>query len=397
MNKITLLVLGASLYQLNTILAAKQLGYRVITTDNLPDNPGHQLADKAYNVDITDLEGVLDIARKELIDGVIAACTDVGVPTAAYIANQCQLQGPTWPDCLQLINKSSFRNLLKKQKLLCPDYFIIGDSALSLPPSLPKGKWIIKPECSSGSKGVFILTSQADLRHYLSESFKFSPSNKCIIERFIEGQQGTCEGILKDGVIISHLITDRITAKPPYVVTQGHITPSQFSLQTQKELIGILENIFNDLGISNSPFDCDFIANSEGIYLLEVSPRMGGNGISRLVDITLGFDFVKYNVQQAVGQETIPIPVPRTTIASAVILFGVTQAGCLDYSKEGVDWASSQNWVNYIKIDYSKGSQVNPFCNGRERIGEALIVAKNLSELEQRIQQLIDQIAIKAE
>ena len=395
MNKITLLVLGASLYQLDTILAAKQLGYRVITTDNLPNNPGHQLADKAYSVDITDLEGILDLARKERIDGVIAACTDIGVPTAAYIANRCQLQGPSWPDCQQLINKSSFRKLLKRKKLLFPDYFIIDESTLY--PSLPKGKWIIKPDSSSGSKGVFILSSQSDLEQYLPECFKFSPSKKCIIEQFIEGQQGTCEGILKDGVIISHLITDRLIVAPPYVVTQGHKTPSQFPPKIKKELIDSLENIFNELNITDSPFDCDFIANSDGVYLLEASPRMGGNGISHLVNIALGFDFVKYNVQQAVRQNSSPLPIPPTNIASAVILFGVTQAGRLCYRKEGVDWALSQDWIKYITLDYSEGSLVNPFCNGRERIGEAFIVAKNISELDQRIQQLTDQIAIKSE
>jgi hypothetical protein len=35
----TLLVLAASMYQIPAIETAKRLGYRVITTDNVPDNP----------------------------------------------------------------------------------------------------------------------------------------------------------------------------------------------------------------------------------------------------------------------------------------------------------------------------------------------------------------------
>src|SRR5512136_1729181 len=93
MNK-TLLVLAASRYQLETIRCAKRLGLRVITLDNLPDNPGHLEADRCYNIDTTDMEAVLDAARKERIDGVIAACTDVAVPTAAFLAQELGLAGP---------------------------------------------------------------------------------------------------------------------------------------------------------------------------------------------------------------------------------------------------------------------------------------------------------------
>ena len=50
----TILVLAASRYQLPTITSAKRLGYRVITTDNLPENPGHALADVNYLVDTLD-------------------------------------------------------------------------------------------------------------------------------------------------------------------------------------------------------------------------------------------------------------------------------------------------------------------------------------------------------
>ena len=86
MSRPALLVLAASTYQLRTIRTAKRLGYRVVTTDNVPTNPGHALADQAYSTDTTDLEGVLAIARRERLDGVIAPCTDVAVPTAAVFA-----------------------------------------------------------------------------------------------------------------------------------------------------------------------------------------------------------------------------------------------------------------------------------------------------------------------
>ena len=77
MTRKTLLVLAASRYQIPIITTAKRLGYRVLTIDNVPDNPGHALADQACFIDTTDIQGVLAVARRERVDGVIAACTDV--------------------------------------------------------------------------------------------------------------------------------------------------------------------------------------------------------------------------------------------------------------------------------------------------------------------------------
>src|SRR5262249_17684232 len=90
----TLLVLAASLYQIPVTERAKARGSRVITTDNVPSNPGHRLADRAYSVDTTDQAGVLEIARRENVAGIIAACTDVAVPTAAFVAARLGLRAP---------------------------------------------------------------------------------------------------------------------------------------------------------------------------------------------------------------------------------------------------------------------------------------------------------------
>ena len=84
----TLLVLAASTYQVPAIETAKRLGYRVITTDNIPSNPGHSIADASFGEDTTNLDGILALAKSENISGVIAPGTDVAVMTAAYLSEQ---------------------------------------------------------------------------------------------------------------------------------------------------------------------------------------------------------------------------------------------------------------------------------------------------------------------
>ena len=67
-----ILILGGTHFQVPVIQYSKEQGYRVITCDYLPDNPGHLLSDEYYNVSTTDKEAVLDLARGLKVDGVLA-------------------------------------------------------------------------------------------------------------------------------------------------------------------------------------------------------------------------------------------------------------------------------------------------------------------------------------
>ena len=42
-----------------------------------------------------------------------------------------------------------------------------------------------------------------------------------ILEEFLEGFQGTCEGILHDGKVVSAYMLDRQTVDPPHVEWYG--------------------------------------------------------------------------------------------------------------------------------------------------------------------------------
>ena len=61
----TLLILGGTAQQKKIIEAAREMGVRTIVTDNLDDSPAKILADKKYNIDINDIDGLADLCLKE--------------------------------------------------------------------------------------------------------------------------------------------------------------------------------------------------------------------------------------------------------------------------------------------------------------------------------------------
>lgn len=91
-----LFILGAGIYQVPLIKAARNLGYYTIVT-SIPGNyPGFKYADKVYYENTTDYKALLEIAKEEKIDGVLTAGTDVAVISQGYIAENLGLIGPSF-------------------------------------------------------------------------------------------------------------------------------------------------------------------------------------------------------------------------------------------------------------------------------------------------------------
>jgi biotin carboxylase len=389
----TLLVLAASRYQMDAIQTAKRVGYRVITTDNVPSNPGHALADRAYHEDTTDFEAVLRIAQDERIDGIISPCTDVSVATAAYIAQELNLPGPPLTAARIVTDKIAFRRFLEKQGLPRPAYHELArDSA---PPDdlfERAPAWIIKPDRSSGSKGIFIVRDAAELRQRIAESRTFSPTGTVLIEQFFEGHQGTVEGVLKEGRIALHFILDRQTAPEPYVTTIGHHVPTVLSEEMQQQVLNRISEAWTRLGVTDGVFDCDLVCSDGEVYLIEMTPRLGGNSISQLVRLAAGFDLVEHAVRSACDEEAI-LPDQMTLVPTAVRLLGVWQEGTLALNEDELKALRGASWIESLTLDVPAGSPVEVFKNGRNRVGEVFLhatdrdsVPSRVTELESRLQ-----------
>ena len=87
------LFLGAAPGQISPIRYSKAQGYYVITADNVPSNPGHQMADECHNVSTTDVDQILRLAANLKIDAVVAYASDPAALTAAIVADQMGLVG----------------------------------------------------------------------------------------------------------------------------------------------------------------------------------------------------------------------------------------------------------------------------------------------------------------
>ena len=167
----TLLHLGGAHSQVPAIRYAVEAGFRVITCDYLPNNPGHELSHEYFNISTTDLDKVWRLADSLGIDGIASYASDPAAPTVGYVAERLGLVGPGFKAASILSHKGLFRQLMKSSGFRTPDFNVFNDEVMAvrfLQNSI-KSK-IVKPADSSGSKGVFHYDGNGDVTRLIQKA-----------------------------------------------------------------------------------------------------------------------------------------------------------------------------------------------------------------------------------
>ena len=83
-----LMIMGAGIYQVPLIKRAKEMGIYTIVV-SIPGNyPGFALADQICYENTVDYERILEVAKREQIDGIVTAGTDVAVITIGKVCDE---------------------------------------------------------------------------------------------------------------------------------------------------------------------------------------------------------------------------------------------------------------------------------------------------------------------
>ncbi|OBH58703.1 hypothetical protein A5686_23665 [Mycobacterium sp. E2479] len=373
----TLLVLGASTYQCHLIHRARQRGIRVVVVDAYADNPGHEIADESHVVSTTELNDVLRIAKDSEIDGIISPATDVAVTTQAIVADELGLFGPRPSAARILTSKSAFFDYSRELGFAVPQFDCLTSYAPSevyLPPS---PVCVVKPDDSSGSKGVTLVSDPARLTSAIELALHHSSSGRALVQHYEAGFQGTVEGCLLNGEIAFSFVTARHIPAPPVLATAGHTIPSGLSPDQTERVLDDVQKLLTSLSIFDTVFDADFVWSGDEPKFLELTPRLGGNSLSQLALYHCNLSLEDLAIDLALtGTASITEQQPYAG-TSKVVLLHSRKGGRLEYDPGRLPAAGKVEGVKRIVLDWDPGKMVSPFMNGRHRFGE--IIAQGMT------------------
>lgn len=382
-----LLILGGDHFAIPVVEAAKQQGYYVITCDYLPDNVAHKYSDEFANFSTTDKEGILKYAREKKIDG-ICTFTDSGVVTTAYVQHHLGLPkiGPL--DSVEILqNKDRFRSFLTKHGFNVPQAkgFYSVDDAMSESYWFP---WpvIVKPTDSAGSKGVTRVDRVENLRPALEYAMLFSVSKHIIVEEFIEK-----EGCSSDSDCFSingHLVVATFSAQRfdekahnPYTPS-AYTWPSTFGARVEEELRSEVQRLLTLLCMNTTVYNVETRIGKDGkAYIMEVSPRGGGNRLSEMVMLSTGADMITAAVRAAVGDE-ISISQNELDGHWAEIILHSDKTG--EFSELFIA-PEFEKYVQERDLWVKEGDHVEVFSGANKAIGTLVLRFSTAEELEEAI------------
>ncbi len=381
-----ILLLGGSRYLIPIIKAAKQLGVWTITCDYLPNNIAHRFSDEYHNVSIIDKDAVLDLARKLSVDGVLSFACDPGVVTAAYVAEKMGLpsSGPYESVCI-LQNKDKFRDFLAANGFNVPVAKGYSDvDAAIKDANIFNWPVIVKPTDSAGSKGVTRVDDAKDLKKSIEYALKFSHSDKFIIEDFIEkkGHSSDTDSFSVDGelkfVSFSSQRFDE-SASNPYTPA-AYSWPSTISAENEKVLRSEIQRLLKLLNMRTSIYNIETRESTDGKpYIMEISPRGGGNRLAEMLRYATGVDLITNSVRAALGEPIADVEQRPYNGYWAEVILHSDESGVFDslYVSEDI-----KNNIVEEDLWIEAGSKVSGFSAANEAIGTLVLRFDDLEKLE---------------
>ena len=384
-----LMILGGSRYALPVIKAAHALGAYVITADYLPDNIAHQYSDEYCNVSITDKEATLEAARERKIDGIISFACDPGVVTAAYVAEKMGLPSVGSYEAVSILqNKGRFRAFLTKHGFNVPTakgYTEIEDALRDA--ELFHWPVIVKPTDSAGSKGVKRVDDPAKLRQAMEYALSFSRGKEFIIEDYIaqHGFSSDTDSFSVDGelkfVSFNCQRFDR-NAENPYTPA-AYSWPSSMTQEHQDELRREIQRLITLLGLKTSIYNIETREGTDGkAYIMECSPRGGGNRLAECLEYATGVKLVENAVRAALGMPTVGVEQRAYNGCWAEIILHSDRPGIFD--SLWID-ASIADAVYERDLWIEPGTKIGGFSAANEAIGTLVLKF----ETEERLQEIM--------
>jgi formate-dependent phosphoribosylglycinamide formyltransferase (GAR transformylase) len=382
-----IMLLGGIYYLKPVIEVAHEFGCYVITVDYLPNNIAHQWSDEYINASIIDKDAILKISKENKIDGILSFAVDPGVVTAAYVAEKLGLPFTcSYEAACILQDKSLFRDFLRNNGLNTPWAYSFSNYAeLQKHKDLIKYPAIIKPVDSAGSKGVQRVDSESQLKDAFDNAIEYSLSHKVIIEEFLQkkGRSHGAEIFVENGKIIFSSYYDQFfeeTASNPYV-PYAESWPSSISPQLKKEMNDTIQRICDLLHVGTGIFNIECRQTvDDKIYLMEMSPRAGGNRLAEMIKCATGCDIITPEVQKAIGLDITTISSPNENMVYAILVIHTQQNGIFN----GIEIHSDVMMKNVLSktIYINNGDEIYTFGGANNAIGTLFMKFQSKDEME---------------
>lgn len=386
------LIFGCGELQRSIILRAKKMGLYTVGIDPCEDATCRGDVDAFEVVGGQNYEGTCVVVEKYGIDAIVTAATDKPLVMMARIAEKyCfpfySVETAQWStDKFQMKQRFELGDVPHAKGRLAKSVEETADMVYPV---------IVKPRDNSGSRGVKLCRTKEELEQSMAEALEYSKLDSVLVEEFIEGPEYSIEGLHYDGKSEVIQFTEKKTTEFPYNVELGHIQPANISEDNKQKIREIVAKIGKTLKFENCPSHTELKINERGIFVIETSPRLGGDYItSTLTPLSTGINMEDQLLHIALG-ENVDTQTVRVEKASGVCFLNLPcgKVTAIDPAINEVrTWPNVYSFATSLKV----GDEIHPITSSLNRYGQFIVfedsiikLIKNLNEYEFQVNGMI--------
>lgn len=377
-NKKAVLIFGVGPLQESIIGRAKKMGLYTVGIDPCEDATCRDCVDAFEVVPGQDYEGHCAVIEKYGIDAIVTAATDKPLVMMARIAEKYgfpfySVETAQWStDKFQMKERFELGGVPHAQGRLISK--VEEAEGLIFPV-------IVKPRDNSGSRGVKLCRDKNELQISIDEALENSKLDTVLVEEFIEGPEYSIESLHHDSKSEVVQFTEKKTTEFPYNVELGHIQPANISEENKQKIREIISKIGKALNFENCPSHTELKINERGIFVIETSPRLGGDYItSTLTPLSTGVNLEDELLKISLGEKINPTP--NAVQYSGVRFFSFKEGSVIKHvpNEEFV-----KGWPHVVDFSFAlkEGDKVNRITSSLNRYGQLILQAGNRDAIEE--------------
>jgi phosphoribosylglycinamide formyltransferase 2 len=368
------MLLGSGELGKEVIIALQRLGVEVIAVDRYANAPGHQVAHRAYVIDMTDDQALRELVAKERPHLIVPEIEALNTSTLAAIEQQGDTRVIPTVKAVQLtMNREGIRRLAAEELQLPTSPYAFADSLQSLQSAIDSGigyPCFIKPTMSSSGKGQSRITGPDEVEaawNYAATGGRVN-QGKVIVEGQIDFDYEitllTVRAKNAGGAIQTYFCQPigHLQQKGDYVESWQPQAMAPIALERAQKIAAQVTESLGGLGL----FGVELFVKGDDVWFSEVSPRPHDTGMVTMA--SQRFSQFDLHARAILG---LPVNVALAAPGASAVIYGGVESDNLSY--EGIEAA-----LAVPESDLRLFGKPESFV--RRRMGVALARGKDVKE-----------------
>ncbi len=393
-----ILILGATEHSKHIIDAAKKLGVYTVITDYVKGNAAKKYADKFYDVSTLDVDALIDLCKKEKIDGVIAGFVDINLLPYYKLCKSLGYHYYCDESMINLtMNKKNFKNLCIQFNIDVPKEIDVNNLNKSKEIQFPI---IIKPADSYSSKGISVVYKPEELKKAINKAYEYSRCKQIVAEEYINAPDIFLYFTVQNGKVMLSAMADRTLREEDGFAPQpeGYKYPSQYLDLFQESTYEKVKKMIEYIGLQNGTFTLQGFVKDNKIIIFEMGLRLSGGGgyihILNQSNFSQTEMYVQYAITGKFGNQDITFlnnPKFKKPAYTLVVLLKNGKIGVIDGLGK---IRSDSSYLDMIQLR-KEGDELNELGTLNQVFARIYLTADTWVEIDQSINNIKKNLIVK--